>query len=125
VVARNTAVYKNAIAAFCYCGDNALPKETGTVITRVFSGRPARAIRNRFVGEYLQSDLKPLTWSLQALAADDIYKAVQAQGQADYFPLLAGQALRLLNNKGQSAAEIIALVAEDNKVLTGLKTTMT
>ena len=113
-------MYKNAIAAFCYCGDNALPKETGTVITRVFSGRPARV-----VGEYLQSCLKPLTWSLQALAADDIYKAAQTQGQADYFPLLAGQALRLLNNKGQSAAEIIALVAEDNKVLTGLKTTMT
>jgi nitronate monooxygenase len=53
-------------------------KETDTVITRSFSGRPARAIRNRFIEEYHKSNSKPLAWPLQSLAADDIYKAAQA-----------------------------------------------
>jgi NAD(P)H-dependent flavin oxidoreductase YrpB (nitropropane dioxygenase family) len=38
----------------------------------LFTGRPARSIRNRFIEKYLGSCTKPLTWLLQALAADGI-----------------------------------------------------
>ena len=62
-------------------------KETDTVITRSFSGRPARSIRNRFIEEYHKSSSKPLPWPLQALAADDIYSAAQANGRVEYYPL--------------------------------------
>jgi nitronate monooxygenase len=70
-------------------------KETDTVVTRSFSGRPARSVRNRFIEEYHKSSSKPLAWPLQALAADDIYSAAQANGRVEYYPLLA-QGLRLL-----------------------------
>jgi nitronate monooxygenase len=101
-------------------------KETDTLITRAFTGRPACGIRNRFVDEYLKSGLKPLAWPLQALAADDIYKAAQIRGEADYFPLLAGQGLRLLSKSGhQNAAEIIEeLVTEAKNILTKLNGTV-
>jgi nitronate monooxygenase len=86
--------------------------EVNTVVTRAFTGRPARGIRNRFIEAYLQAGAEPLAWPLQRLAADDIYRAASAQGMADYFPVLTGQGLRLLK-RGQGAAEIVAeLVAE-------------
>jgi nitronate monooxygenase len=96
-------------------------KETDTVITRSFSGRPARSIRNRFIEEYHKSGFKPLAWPLQALAADDIYSAAQANSKTEYYPLLAGQGLRLLK-KDQGAAEIIEEIVQDaNKIISRLK----
>ena len=94
-------------------------KETDTIVTNVFSGRYARCIRNRFVIEYLGSGPKPLAWPYQALAADDIYKAAQSNDQSDYFPLLAGQGLGLLKQKGQSASEIVEEIASEAKNILG------
>jgi nitronate monooxygenase len=94
--------------------------ETDTVITRSFTGRPARAIRNHFMKEYAKSDSKPLAWPLQALAADDIYKTAQSRGETEYFPLLVGQGLRLLK-RDQSAAEIIEeMVTQANNIISRL-----
>jgi nitronate monooxygenase len=70
--------------------------EADTVITNLFTGRPARAIRNRYIEKYLELDAKPLAWPLQGLAADDIYAESRKQNKTDYYPLLAGQGLRLL-----------------------------
>lgn len=96
-------------------------KETDTVITRSFSGRPARSIRNRFIEEYHKSSSKPLAWPLQALAADDIYSAAQANGKVEYYPLLAGQGLRLLKGD-QSATEIVEEIAgEAHKIISELR----
>lgn len=81
-------------------------KVTDTMITKVFTGRPARGLHNAFVEKYLQSDLEPLPWPFQALAADDIYLNAHVSNNADYFPLLAGQELRMLK-RDQTAAEII------------------
>jgi nitronate monooxygenase len=78
--------------------------ETGTVVTRVFTGRPARALRNRFTEEFAGSE--PLAWPLQGAAAGDIYAASQARDDGDYSPLFAGQGLRMLD-KEQGAAEIV------------------
>ena len=94
--------------------------ETDTVITRSFTGRPARAIRNQFIKEYHKSGKEPLAWPLQALAADDIYRDAQAQGMTDYYPLLAGQGLRLLK-RDQSAAEILEdIVIEAQNIISKL-----
>jgi nitronate monooxygenase len=96
-------------------------KETDTVVTRSFSGRPARSIRNRFIEKYHKSNSKPLAWPLQAIAADDIYSASQANSKVEYFPLLAGQGLRSIK-KDQGAAEIIKEIVQDaNKVISRLK----
>jgi len=90
--------------------------ETDTTITRVFTGRPARGIYNRFMEGYLKSDLEPLAWPFQGLAADDIYQYSQTHNNADYFPLLAGQELRLLKS-GQSATEIVEEIVSETKEL--------
>ena len=80
--------------------------KTDTVVTDLFTGRPARSIRNQFVEISLQQGAKPLAYPLQALAADDIYSEARTQNLAEYYPILAGQGLRLLK-KDQSASEII------------------
>jgi nitronate monooxygenase len=95
--------------------------EEDTVVTRVFTGRPARGLRNRFVEEYLGAGSEPLAWPLQRAAAGDIYRASQAADDGDYSPLLAGQGLRMLEEDGQGAAEIVAeVVAEAEAVLARL-----
>jgi nitronate monooxygenase len=80
--------------------------EEDTIVTQLFTGRPARSIRNRFIEKYMESDTKPLAWPLQGLAADDIYTESRTRNLADHYPLLAGQGLRLLK-RGQSAADIV------------------
>jgi nitronate monooxygenase len=95
--------------------------EEDTVVTRVFTGRPARGLRNRFVEEYLRAGSEPLAWPLQRAAAGDIYRASQAADDGDYSPLLAGQGLRMLGEDGQGAAEIVAeIVADAEAVLARL-----
>lgn len=95
--------------------------ESDTVITRTFTGRPARSVRNRFVEAYMQAAAEPLPWPLQSLAAEDIYGAAQTRGEADYFPLLAGQGLRMLK-RGQGSAQIVQeLATEAEAVLSRLR----
>lgn len=89
-------------------------KETDTTITRAFTGRPARSVRNRFINEFEKSKTRPLPWPLQAVAADDIYSAALMKDDAEYYPILAGQALRLLK-RGQSASEIVRELVEEAK----------
>jgi nitronate monooxygenase len=94
--------------------------EEDTVVTRVFTGRPARGLRNRFVEECLSEGSEPLAWPLQRAAAGDIYGASQAADDGDYSPLLAGQGLRMLK-EGQGAREIVdEVVAEAAVVLSRL-----
>jgi len=81
--------------------------ETDTIVTRAFTGRPARGVRNRFVEEYLRSGPEPLAFPFQGMAMEDIYRETQARGEGDYFLLLAGQGLRMLKGE-QGAAEIVA-----------------
>jgi nitronate monooxygenase len=83
--------------------------EESTVVTRVFTERPARGLRNRFMNEYLSAGPEPLAWPLQSVAAGDIYSASQDVDNGDYSPLLAGQGLRMLKDD-QGAAEIVAEV---------------
>ena len=86
--------------------------ETHTVVTRAFTGRPARGLRNRFVEEYLNAGPEPLGWQLQSIAAGDIYGASRSGDEDDYSPLLAGQGLRMLKD-GQGAAEIVAELVDE------------
>jgi nitronate monooxygenase len=85
--------------------------ETETTITRAFSGRPARSIRNRFVEEHLESGLEPLPWPLQSMAAGDVYEEAMSRGEADLVPLFAGQGLRMMSEV-RGAAEIVRELAE-------------
>jgi nitronate monooxygenase len=95
--------------------------EEDTVVTRAFTGRPARALRNRLLEEYLSTGPEPLAWPLQSMAAGDIYAASQAADNGDYSPLFAGQGLRMLKDE-QSAAEIVEeILSEATATLSPLR----
>lgn len=79
--------------------------EVDTLITKVFTGRPARAVRNHFVDEFENSDIAPLAWPYQAIAAEDIYKEAVRTDNGGFFPLLAGQGLGLAKHE-QGVAQI-------------------
>jgi nitronate monooxygenase len=80
--------------------------ETDTVVTDVFSGRPARGLRNAFVHTFETAGTPPLPWPRQGRAAADLYRA-SAADTGDWAPLFAGQGLRLAQRE-QPAAEIVA-----------------
>jgi NAD(P)H-dependent flavin oxidoreductase YrpB (nitropropane dioxygenase family) len=71
---------------------------TTVSVSRAFTGRPARSVRNRLTQELD----RPLAWPLQAAAGADLYQA----GDPELFPLYAGQGLRLLRGE-QPAAEVV------------------
>jgi nitronate monooxygenase len=88
--------------------------ETDTVVTKAFTGVPARVLSNTFVKEYEKSGLEPLTWPLQRFVANDIYENAQTKDNANYYPLYSGQALRMLK-RNQSAEEVINEIMIDAK----------
>lgn len=80
--------------------------ETSTTVTKVFTGHPARVLRNTFVEEYVKSELEPLAWPLQRFVAEDIYANAQTKDDVNYYPLYSGQGLRMLK-RNQSAEEVV------------------
>jgi nitronate monooxygenase len=92
--------------------------ETDTVVTRAYTGRPARAVRNRLYDVLSAEGPQPLAWPLQRLAAADIYEAASTRGERDIYPLLGGQATRLLR-PDQGAAEIVAEIASEAETILG------
>jgi nitronate monooxygenase len=91
--------------------------EEDTVVTRAFTGRPARGLRNRLVEEYAREGPEPLPWPLQSVAAGDLYAASKAADSDEYSPLLAGQALRMLGEDGRGAAGIVEEVVDGAKAV--------
>lgn len=80
--------------------------ETNTVVTKAFTGVPARVLSNTFVKEYAKSELEPLRWPLQRFVTNDIYENAQTKDDANYYPLYSGQGLRMLK-RNQSAEEVV------------------
>ncbi len=97
--------------------------EADTLVTKAFTGRPARSVRNRFITEFEKARIRPLAWPLQGIAADDIYRQAELKNNADYFPIMAGQGLRLLreeqyHQQHKTAADIVEeLVRETAQVI--------
>lgn len=95
--------------------------EEETVVTRVFSGHPARGLRNAYVREYLRSGPEPLAYPRQRAAAQDIYAAGRERDDPDHSQMLAGQGLRLLEDEEVGAAEVVErVVREADEVIRGL-----
>ncbi len=81
--------------------------EESTVLTKAFSGRPARGVRNRFIREWDASGADPLPFPTHNTMTRDIRNAAARQNNADYMSLWTGQGTRLLTS-GQDAEEIVA-----------------
>lgn len=88
--------------------------EEDTVITKNFSGRPARAIKNRFITEFEQMGTKALPFPSHNTVTRDIRTAAAKKGNSEFMSLWAGQSLRLVN-KRMPAAEIIREIMRSAK----------
>jgi nitronate monooxygenase len=96
-------------------------KDNDTAITNVFTGRPARAIANRFVREVgPMSDIAP-KFPLAAAALAPIRAKSELAGSSDFTPMWSGQSARL--GRELPAAELTKQLAADAlKNLTLLQT---
>ena len=90
-----------------------------TTLTTVFSGRTARAVRNRFIDEMRGLEIAPYPY--QNGLTIDIRNAAVAQERREYLSLFTGQAVALA--KPEPAAAIVArLLAEARRAVeTGRK----
>jgi NAD(P)H-dependent flavin oxidoreductase YrpB (nitropropane dioxygenase family) len=68
------------------------PARTETVVTRAFSGRPARGLRNTFIDRY--ESIAPLGYPAIHHLTSPLRKAAAAAGEADYVHLWAGTGYR-------------------------------
>ena len=85
--------------------------DTGTCVTAVYSGRPARALRTPLIQD-LEADLAgPLEFPLQYARTGPIHYAAAEAGEEDLMFLLAGQAAGLA--RPLPAAELVETLAQE------------
>ena len=110
--------------AFLGCPETAVPPlyraqlrsatDDATELTRAFTGRPARALRNRFVAD--MADAEVLGFPLQASVVAPLWQAADETARAQLAPFWAGQAAAL--TREAPAAEVVdKLVAEAQAAL--------
>ncbi|WP_367717730.1 nitronate monooxygenase [Nitratireductor sp. GISD-1A_MAKvit] len=73
----------------------ALARDDRTVLTDVFTGRPARGLLNRFVSEVGPMSEKAPAFPLATAAVGPLRSAAEQAGVSDFSPLWAGQAAAL------------------------------
>ena len=82
-----------------------------TAVTRAFSGRPARGIRNAFIRRAETENIPILPFPVQNKATGPLRAAAAKQGNPDYVSLWAGQAYSLARR--MSAGDLVrTIVAE-------------
>lgn len=110
--------------AFLTCDEAGVPpvyketilraRENETRVTRVFSGRPARGIVNRFMTEVERAGAdSTLPFPLQNSLTRPLRTAAGRQSRAEFLSLWAGQGLRMARR--QSAANLVAQLASETE----------
>jgi nitronate monooxygenase len=95
-------------------------RDDSTVITNVFTGRPARGFRNRLVREVgpMNADAPPFPEAAKALAP--LRAKAEAVGSGDFSPMWAGQAAHLTRS-GSASGLTRCLVNEAQECLKHLR----
>jgi len=84
--------------------------DVATTIARVYTGRPARMVRNRYVTEMLAHAASLPGFPIMALLTMPFMQAAIAQGRVDLMPMLVGQGVALTS--GGRADAIVRRVVE-------------
>jgi NAD(P)H-dependent flavin oxidoreductase YrpB (nitropropane dioxygenase family) len=117
-----TAEYQQLSAAPAV--QQALLKATSsdTVRSRIYSGKPARLLKNRWTAAWEEPDApKPLPMPLQNLLVSDAHQRLMRSGQPDVVPMPAGQIIGRMNEVRPVADVVAGLVAETNQALDRLR----
>jgi nitronate monooxygenase len=80
--------------------------EITTTLTRVFSGKPARGLKNRFIEELQQAEAYLPGYPIQNALTREIRQAAAEQNNVDFMSLWAGQGCPLCRDK--AAAKLMA-----------------
>jgi NAD(P)H-dependent flavin oxidoreductase YrpB (nitropropane dioxygenase family) len=91
-----------------------------TTVTDVITGLWARALANTFTREYTASGAPVLPPHVQRSAAGDVYLAALKQGVPEYYPMMAGQSVGLINDLPGAADVVETIVREAREVLAAL-----
>ena len=91
-----------------------------TTLTDTLSGLWARALANRFTREYTESGAPVLPPLVQRGAANDVYIAALKQGDADYYPMMAGQSVGLVRDLPGAGEVVTTVIREARAVLSAL-----
>jgi nitronate monooxygenase len=89
-------------------------------VTRAFSGRPARGLRNRLALEAERWPVEPLAYPVQNALTRALRAEAGRRGRAEFLSLWAGQAAALAR-PGRAADLVEALVEEAARTLDGLR----
>lgn len=92
--------------------------EESTVVTKSFSGRPARGIKNHFIEKFDQTGIAPLPFPSQNTITKDIRAAAAKADDPEFMSLWAGQTTRSITEE-VAAAEIVRTIMEEAKVIVG------
>jgi nitronate monooxygenase len=91
-----------------------------TTVTDVLSGLWARALANRFTREYAEAGAPVLPPLVQRTAANDVFLAALKKGDAEYYPMMAGQSVGLVRDLPGAAEVVETVIREARAVLSAL-----
>ncbi len=93
--------------------------ETGTVVTRSVTGKPARYIKSKWTEAVAESELEPLPMPFQSAVSGPVLASALASGRGDVAPGFAGQGIGMIQSIRPAAEVLHDLVAETEKALQG------
>ena len=82
-----------------------------TIVSAAITGRPARALANRYAGELAAAEADILAFPLQASQTWPLALAAAARGSSEFMAMWAGQAYQL--NRAMPAAELVATLVRE------------
>ena len=85
--------------------------EEDTILTRAFSGKPARGLRNRFIEEMAGREDELPDYPVQNAYTRDLRAAAAKQDRPEFMSLWSGQAARLA--RSESAADLVERAASE------------
>jgi nitronate monooxygenase len=92
-----------------------------TTVTRVFTGLPARVLRNEYLDRYEAERLPILPPLIQRQASDDIALEGRRRGDPRFTPLYAGQSVGGIIDAPPAEQVLLALIAETREALVDLR----
>jgi NAD(P)H-dependent flavin oxidoreductase YrpB (nitropropane dioxygenase family) len=93
-----------------------------TVRSRIYSGKPARLLKNRWTRVWEEPDAPdPLPMPLQNLLVSEAHERLMRSGQADLVPMPVGQIVGRMNEVRPVAEVISALLREADEALNRLQ----
>ncbi len=91
--------------------------EENTVVSRSFTGKPARMIRNKWAQAYAESDLDPLPMPFQGFVSTPVMQASARAQREDISVSAAGQGVGMIKEVRPAADILTDMVAEAERTL--------